>query len=216
MKKFCLSLAAIFVAFLAFAALPAHASDSGEEKVVPVIQWQCSACGKEAFTFDPDDIGGKTKPDNKVVKYQQENWALLSDTGKPISKCSRSSDGAHSFDKKQTFNTSPSTIFQRREYYIVLKSGGGGIKAKVQNWRCGLCGVEGYCFLGDDLDQYKMENMFKSANVFNLRTGNRISDCNFKSIFFGDIKHHVMKEISSGNPSSINLGRDISRMWYSD
>lgn len=217
MKKsqgFCWVLLVFAVSFLV--AFPAWAKDGGEERIVPVIEWRCYACQARYFTFDPDDIGGASKSDHKMTNYQQQNWMLLSDAGKSVPKCSKSPDGAHFFEKKGQFNTSPYIIHERRNDYIVLKNG-GTVKAKFEQWQCKLCGMNGYDFDGDDLDMVGDFNPTKEMNVFNMASGSRIKDCGFKAANGAVYRYHVgMQQGSVGSARSYDIAKNFSRIWYSD
>ncbi|MDL2263975.1 hypothetical protein LJC31_04925 [Synergistaceae bacterium OttesenSCG-928-I11] len=216
MRKFSMILVFI-LAFVAttLASLPAQAADSGDERFVPVIRWQCWGCDKQFFTFDPDDIEAKTKGDHKMRDYQQKNWVLFTDTGKSIPKCEKATDGAHFFDKEETFKTSPNIIYQRKNDYIVLKNG-GSIKAKIAKWRCGNCKLEGHVFDGDDMDLFGTMVLTTAQDLFNMQGGGRVRDCGVK-IYEGFVaKAHIMACGTATNWTSIKLAQSISNLWYSD
>lgn len=198
-----------------FAPLPACADDSGDERVVPVIRWVCFQCGKEYFTFAPDNIDGKAKTDHKMVNYQQSNWVLLGDPGKSVPKCEKSPDGAHFFEKKQELNTSPYIIHELRNYYIVLKNG-GSLKAKIIKWKCMSCGINGFCFLGDDMDSATSIRFDGVQKVYNMKSGSRINECRLKNYRGDNIKCHMFDFTDKIEPKSFEIAKSLSNMWYSD
>ena len=191
--------------------------DGGDERFVPIIEWQCYTCDKQFFTFDPDDIsGGGNNGNNKDMAYQQQNWRLLSNVGTPIPKCSKVKDGGHFFDKKRTMNTSPYVIYQRKNDYIVLKNG-GSIKAKLGQWKCVLCGLEGFNFVGDDLDLMGANDLTKPMKLLNMAGGGQIRDCGFKAGNGALYRFHAgIKQLSTENPRSIKVAENLSRLWFSD
>lgn len=193
---------------------PAWGRDSGDERVIPVIEWRCSTCSRQAFTFDPDDIGASEK--NKSSAYQQQNWRVLS-SGSPIPKCpAYKGDGSHMFNKKASYTTSPHVISQRKNDYIVLKNG-GAIKAIIGKWVCVLCNFEGYAFGGDDLDLWGANDVTKPMSVFNMHSGNRIRDCGFKGPNGMVHRFHVgIKPLTRGHPTSHEMAKVLSNLWYSD
>ncbi|WP_133958765.1 hypothetical protein [Aminivibrio pyruvatiphilus] len=207
-------MAFIFTALL-FGALPAFAKDSGDERVIEVIRWECFVCGKQYFTFAPDDIGGKTKAEHKIPDYQQKNWVMFSDPGKSISKCPKSGDDAHMFFKKEEFKTSPYIVHERKNDYVVLKNG-GPIKTKIKKWRCGLCKKDGFCFDGDDMDLWEGLIFKNPQKVFNMGSGSSIPVCNFKLITGEELKCHMVTLDSAKNYPSIEIAKLMSNLWYSD
>ena len=75
------------------------AADSGEERTIPVIEWECWGCKNHYFTFAPDSLDGKILQ-HKDPNFQQSRWLILK-TRNPIRKCEKMFDGTHIFDKKK-------------------------------------------------------------------------------------------------------------------
>ena len=198
-------------------AKPALADDSGDEKVVPVIKWKCTVCGWNAYTFDPDDIAGKTKNDYKLANYQQSNWVMFYDAGRAITKCQKAKDGAHFFEKTGTSNESPSNIRKFYKDIIVLKSG-SNMKAKIANVTCAICKKNDFRFFhGDDGDMAVGVKLREPGNVFNMQNGSRIGSC--KSWSAGSTyqaTRHILHTEKVSDMKSIDLAKSISRLWYSD
>jgi hypothetical protein len=219
-KKILMVLAAVFVfGAAAFAPGAATADDGGDETVVDVIEWICAQCGQQFFTFAPDNLAYETDTFNKVVAYQQANW-LRFDNRNSIKKCTKL-DGAHWFskDKKKEYKTSPWKIHERRADYIVLKNGGGSVKAKFEKMKCQLCGLEGYNFDGDDLDMATKLTVKDSLNLFNMESGTRIRECGYKlAVGTGSItlKAHLFSQTAITNPKSIQIAEALRNIWYSD
>ena len=216
-QRFCWASFVFAVCFLAvFSAFSAWAKDSGEERFVPIIEWHCYSCNAQYFTFDPDDVGGASKADHKMRDYQQKNWMLLSDPGRPIPLCSKAPDGAHFFEKKRQMTTSPYIIHERRKDYIVLKDG-RTVKAKLKSWTCKLCNTEGYCFDGDDMDLGEPDSSQKAMNLYNMANESRIKDCGFKAAN-GVVyrRHNGMQQKNIESVNSYGIAQRLSRIWYSD
>jgi len=221
MKIFLKFLAVVFVlgTALFIPAQHANAGDSGDEYVVPMIEWNCYGCKWQVFTFDPDDIGGDSKPEHKMTNYQQSNWVNFA-TGNAIVKCSKSPDGAHFFEKKGARNTSPYIIGQRKDAFIVLKSG-SAIKATVIKFTCHVCKLEGFAFKGDDLDQFGQNYDIKLVNnLYNMKSDQKVPVCGKITLIQGDtstvVARHMLIRTSAGTPSSNNLRGSIANLWYSD
>ena len=214
MKK-CLTKIIAAAIFLAAAAAPgmALAADSGEERTIPVIRWECFSCDKQFFTFDPDNLDGKAKSDNKDGKYQQANWAMLADKSKPIPECAKVGDGGHFFEVKEKFNTSAFIIRANIHQYVILKSGGSAIKAKFQRIKCTGCDLEGYCFDGDDLDLFGALRLTEAPDLFNLKSGAKNSACKVQLAPGWYLKVHMFEKKSISNPSSLQLAENLQYVW---
>jgi hypothetical protein len=200
----------VFVLGAAFFVQPNAADAAAEYRVVPIIEWKCWSCNFVVYTFAPDDIDSN-KDINTKVDHQQKNW-LNFGTGNPIRKCNKGKDGNHLFEKQNERLFTPYILSERKEDFIVLKSGGGAIKATVSKFKCLACGFEGFYFKGDKL--FNMGALDKSK-VENMKTRARIHDC-FKWGLDEPMKLHPITSSSAGNPTSIALAGQIAKLWYSD
>jgi len=219
MKTFlkCLAVFLVFGAALFVQFNAAYAADTGDEKVVQIIEYKCLLCNKDFFTFDPDDIDGGLKGDHKMANYQQANWIQFNGSKNPIRKCEKDPRGAHILDKKRNLTVSPKDIFQYASTgsLIVLKSGGAAIKSKLTSWMCHVCGRKGWCFLGDDMDQGAPVDFTKKLEVRKFSDNSQIAECKWKG-FNG--KSHVFHPLNfgdSGNPTSTKLLEEIANIYFS-
>ncbi|MBQ4567073.1 MAG: hypothetical protein IJA79_02985 [Desulfovibrio sp.] len=194
----------------------ALAADSGDERTIPVIRWECFSCDKQFFSFEPDDLAGKSKADNKDGKYQKANWGMLADINKAIPPCPMVGDGGHFLELKEKINTSAFIIRANIHQYIILKSGGGAIKAKFQRIKCTGCDMEGYCFAGDDLDLFGALTLNAAPDLYNLKTGQKNSACKVKLAPGYYLYVHMFEQKSVSNPSSLQLAQNLQYVWYSD
>ena len=194
--------------------LPAKGKDSGDENVVPVIQWECWYCDKHFYSFAPDSLDGKKSANNKDFRFQQQNWLMFYDASKSIPKCDRSADGSHFFDEGKRTSTSPFLVARTRDRFVVLKSS-GTLNVPVIKWRCIGCDKEGFSFKGDDLDLHDGVNWRDSHNLFSMRDGNRITDCKLKVANFQS-KIHIITITSEGSTTSYNLAKSVQNVWYSN
>ncbi len=193
-----------------------RAADSGDERTIPVIRWECFSCDKQFFSFDSDDLAGKSKADNKDGNYQQKTWAMLMDISKPIPPCAKVGDGGHFLELKEKFSTSAFIIRANIHQYIILKSGGSAIKARFQRIKCTGCDMEGYCFAGDDLDLFGALRLGDAPDLFNLKTGQKNSACKVKLAPGYYLYVHMFEQKSISNPSSLQLAQNLQYVWYSD
>ncbi len=216
MKRF----AAAFTTFLALAFLAcanAHARDSGDERTIPVTQWKCESCGMEFFTFTPDDVGYESgHAENKDVRYQQSNWFRLKDKSTPVPKCPRL-DGGHILRKIGMRNTSGIILAETIDRYIVLKNG-REIQPVLDRVRCGICGMEAYCFDGDDLDGHDVLTLTSRLHIWHLQNRSAVNDCKGKLAFGGrELKAHIFLLVSKQRPSSsMRLAEALKYVIYSD
>ncbi|MCR5563238.1 MAG: hypothetical protein K6F46_07710 [Desulfovibrio sp.] len=216
MKRF----AAAFAAFLALTFLAmadAQARDSGDERTIPVTQWKCESCGMEFFTFTPDDVGFQSGPaQNKDVRYQQSNWFLLKDRSRPVPKCPRL-DGGHALRKTGARTISGKNLAEAIDKFIVLKNG-REIQSVLNRVRCGICGMEAYCFDGDDLDCHDAVTLSARLHLWYLQNRSAVNDCRGKLPYGGkDMKAHVFLLVSKQRPSSsMRLAETLRYVIYSD
>lgn len=207
---------ALSLAFWGMAATAALAGDSGEERTIPVIEWKCLSCEKQFFSFAPDDLAARTRPEHKDVRHQQSHWVYLADKSRPVEKCGKSPDGAHFFEKKREFHVSGRLLRADLGKYLVLKSGGSSIKAKVQKVKCLVCGLERYAFAGDDLDLHGPLTLSRPAAVFSLLTGARIGECKGRLAGGLPLAVHLFAPVNEAQPSSFQLATHAQYLLYSD
>lgn len=213
----CVKMAAAFwLAVWVMAGTGALAGDSGEERTIPVIEWKCFSCEKQFFSFAPDDLAAKARPEHKDVRHQQSHWMRLADKGRPVEKCGKSGDGAHFLEKKREFSVSGLLLRADFGKYLVLKSGGSSIKARVQKVKCLVCGLERYAFAGDDLDLYGPLTLSRPAAVFSLLTGARIGECRGKLAGGIPLAVHLFAPVNEAQPSSFQLASHAQYLLYSD
>ena len=193
-----------------------YADDSGEELSIPVQQWRCDLCNMEVFTFEPDDIGCESqKSEHKDVRYQQKNWRRLKDPGASIAKCTKA-DGAHLFRKKQSFKTSAMKIAQQINSYVVSQES-RDLKAILMSVRCGSCGLQAKCFVGDDLDSYSTLKLTEKLHLFYVYDKSSVQPCKGKLASGRDCQAHIFlvdRKLSVN--SSYELARQLRSVICSD
>lgn len=194
----------------------AYAADSGAENVVEVQEYKCLACDTVVFTFCPDDIDADLKKDYKDANYQDNNWLTLKDPGRSFIRHKPCRNGGHIFDKRGSAKkVSPEDVYKNIEKFIVLKNG-GALNTSIQELQCVGCGKSDFwSFMGDDLDQFAELNLTIPQNVWNIKNGSRIPDCNTQYIkSLPAAKTHLFKTKIIKSTKSYDLGK-ISSFYYS-
>ena len=196
----------------------AYAADTGDEKVVAIIEYKCLLCNKDFFTFDPDDIDGALKGDFKMVNFQQANWIQFNGGRNPIRKCEKDPGGAHIMNRKRSFIVSPKEIYKYASTgsLLAMKSGGAAIKSKLIRWNCYICGRKGWCFQGDDMDQGAPVDFTKKMEVRKFSDNSQIAECKWKGFSGRSHIFHPLNFGDAGNPTSTKLLEEITNIYYSD
>lgn len=191
------------------------ARDSGEENVIPVSQWRCSLCSQEFFTFYPDDLAANSSSQHKDPNFQQRTWVKLK-TKDSLHKCDRSNDGAHIFSLVRNTNISPTFLARHLDQYIVLKNG-RSLKVALNAVKCNTCGMEGYCFDGDDLDGYDSVRFTDRLHIYSLYNQSLISPCRGKLPSGYNCQAHLFLVKGKNNPrSSLEIADYFRKILYSD
>lgn len=215
MKKRTMLFLILLLFLFAGAVNNAVAQDSGEERTIDVTEWQCWLCENPYFTFAPDDINSKTKPQNKEFSYQQNTWRILKN-GSTIRKCEKSPDGAHIMVKKNDYKTSAYIIMLKAESYIVVR-GGSAIKTPINLVQCTGCKKTAYCFKGDDLDEWGFLSLNKSTQVYAMKSATRISPCEKIMLPFGyKLNPHLFGVTDTRTMSSEAILQNYSSFLCSD
>ena len=199
----------LLCAAVLFVSFDAQAKDGGDEKAVPILRWKCYMCDINAFTFAPDSLDGKKGSSYKDPVYQQKNWVRFFDPSRPLPKCPKSPDGGHFFESKGGFTASPAEVFANGKMIVVLKEGGGKIKAKVVD-----CKFKGTCFDGDDMDMAESIMMRMPSAMMSMANGSRSPNCVYKWRNF-EYLMHMPKEIGKREVSSYELAYNLRRVWFS-
>ena len=196
----------------------AEASDIGDERVIPVNEYQCLLCDVRCYTFAPDSLDPDDNRNNKEFSYQQANWRILGESKSQVPKCGKDplKEGAHIFDKNGSFTISPSDIARYvREKRMVVLTNGGDLKIKAATWVCAVCNRTGFCFMGDDMDQASPVNFQIKTGIFKLSDGSQIGDCKWEGVERRLNVYHPIGFISYPGLKSSGIQDRLREFWYS-
>ena len=222
MKMFLKCLAIVLILAAApFVLMPvANAADTGDERVIPLSEFQCLQCNARFYTFAPDSLDPDDRRDNKEYSYQQANWRILGASKSQVPKCAKDPlrEGAHIFDRNGNHNGTPSDVARhiREKRLVILRNGGGDIRARHSKWDCSMCGKNGFCFTGDDMDQGPPIDFNRKSDIFRLTDGSRLSECGWSG--WGGSKHpfHPVKFLGHNMTfKSTDLQERLSEFWFS-
>ena len=219
MKKLQQATYIVFLFAFAMVFLTGTGAFAADKKVVQCSRYSCKFNGcdmKEVYTFAPDDITANNN--NFKVNYQQNEWFMFFDPGKPIKKC-KSPNEAHFFElKERGFKFTPADVFNRRDKFIVLKSG-NALNTSVQEVKCILCGKSDFwSFKGDDMGMSSTIILDSKSFAWNMKNGSQIDECNgLLMTKFPNSKAHIFKENTAGTRNSIDFAKMVSnsKFYYS-
>lgn len=190
------------------------AADSGEERTIPIIEWECWGCKHHYFTFAPDSLDGKILQ-HKDPNFQQSRWLILK-TRSPIRKCEKMFDGTHIFDKKKELLISGYTLMASPERFVVIK-GGQAVKATINKVQCVGCQRGAYAFSGDDLDQWGVISSSEIPAVFAMKSGSKIGTCDkLRLPSGGTFKPHLFDLKGPVSMSSDAIAQNFGSFLCSD
>ena len=220
MKKHLRCLAAAFVLAAAFfVPMPAaNASDIGDERVIPVSEFQCLMCNVRYYTFAPDSLDPDDIRDNKEYSYQARNWRLLNESKAQVPKCAKDplGEGAHIFDKNGTHNASPSDIARHiREKRMIALQNGGDLRIRYGRWVCAVCDRTGFCFMGDDMDQASPVNFQIKTGIFRLSDGGQIGECKWEGVERRLNVYHPIGFLGYQSVKSSGILERLRDFWFS-
>ena len=219
--------AAVFVLVLVLGAAlfirpnAAGAANVGSNKIVKLTQWKCALCGKDFYTFTPEDISGGGYTENRDGNYQQRNWLVFASGGTPIPKCDKGSQsgGGHDFDKNSIArDISPKEVYDlsKDKRLVVLKNRGASLNVRIRTWENPFTKQKGYCFENDGMDMGAPIDPTAASNVYRMTTGERIADMDAlgsggKRLKFNMIYYTNSQETIRG----IDLSEKAGYLWFS-
>ena len=217
MKKIQRVLSALFLYTFAAAIFAGalFADDSGDERVVEIQEYKCLMCDVDVITFVPDALDRK---EHMERDYQVKEWFMLKDSSKPFIEYKDCKLGGHIFEKKGSKKIiSPIDVYKLIDSFIVLRSG-GTINSAIQEVECALCGKKDFwCFEGDDMDLYKIIRLDSRLNVWCMKGGSQISECN-RDLIEGcpQSKAHIFRTRAVRSTSSYSIAKNLSKFFFSN